>query len=122
MGGCAYLRCENYSPTAKSLCDWHHKEITSKKNYLGVCWNCGTIHLIAQIPKYMKDSLTERILFTKQCFKCDPNRLTLDWVTLNKTYLPTIYVDDKSIYIEQDGNKKILYNFPNPSTRRIDNG
>lgn len=108
---CSYLRCEYYHPQAIGFCSRHHKEITSKKYYAGICWNCGTIHLISEIPKYIRESLTDKFLFTKQCFKCDPSRQSLDWITLNKTELPTIYVNDELMFIEAGPIKRNLYYF-----------
>lgn len=89
------LKCDNCETAlntahelASTLCESCRTELERKDTYAGVCWHCGRITLIQEIPRQLKGILTEKYLFTKACSHCTGfDGDDIAWITV-KTYQP----------------------------------
>jgi hypothetical protein len=79
---------ENPDEIATGLCDRHLKMISRTDHYIGVCWNCGAITRIEEIPRRLKRIFKDKYLFTKKCKKCSGKPSdNIQWVTF-ATFVP----------------------------------
>jgi hypothetical protein len=69
---------------ATSLCDWHRKLLEAKNSYAGVCWNCGRLQVIQEIPRHLRGAFTEKYLFSHGCSQCTPDIKDYEWLTFSK--------------------------------------
>ena len=107
---CSVLECQNelksFSEVSKGICEHCINLLTDREHFAGVCWNCGTIIGLYEIPRRLERYLTEKYLFAKECQACKSTAGTyLDWITIKK------YVGDHHWAIGDNG-KLIKVNTP----------
>lgn len=94
---CGYFNCHNPLLTTEAilahLCNKHLDQIASKQYYVGICWNCGAITLIAEVPRTLRGVLREKYIFSKSCIKCTGKSIEDHgkWITIGKTEIPFHY-------------------------------
>ena len=85
---CSLDYCANHlsslSSIATGICEQHQKELESNKHFVGVCWNCGRITLIDEIPHKLKRVFKDKYLFTKACTHCAVDGQDNAWLTLDR--------------------------------------
>lgn len=86
---CTVLDChselKSFEEVATGICSEHSNLLTSNKHYVGVCWNCGAITGVYEIPRRLKGILQEKYLFSKSCSKCSNDiDANTNWITITK--------------------------------------
>lgn len=85
---CSLDYCTNslssLSSLASGLCDKHQKELESDKHLVGVCWNCGRITVIDEIPHKLKKVWKDKYLFTEGCSHCTLDGKDNAWITFKR--------------------------------------
>lgn len=86
---CSVLECHNelnsFNEVSKGICHQCIDFLTDREHYAGVCWNCGTIIGLYEIPRRLERILTEKYLFAKECQVCKPTAGNyLNWITVKK--------------------------------------
>lgn len=104
--------CESalISPTeiATGLCARHQQSLADDKCFAGVCWTCGRITIIEEVPKKLIGILTEKYIFTAQCSKCtgDPKD-DVKWITVEKFIPPQpLTIDEKGKLVGVTNHEK----------------
>lgn len=73
------------------LCGRHQTLLESNKSYAGICWTCGEITLIEEIPRRLKHvwNPSEKYLFTKECSHCTGDiEDDIKWITFERFIPP----------------------------------
>lgn len=86
---CTCNGCHNvlktFQEVALGICEDHRNLLTSKGHYGGVCWNCGIITGVYEVPRRLDRILTEKYLFSKGCSKCSNEQdADVSWITIKK--------------------------------------
>lgn len=99
---CSVLECHNelksFTEVSKGICENCINLLTDREHYAGVCWNCGIIIGLYEIPRRLERYLTEKYLFAKGCQSCKSTAGDyLEWITIKK------YVCDHHWAINESG-------------------
>ena len=96
ISSCSYIACRaqllSTDEIVAGFCGEHLSQLKSDKHYVGICWSCGTITLIAESPEY----LSEKYIFTKTCVRCFGKTIQDNgqWITFGKSEIPTLFYMD----------------------------
>jgi len=67
------------------LCKEHLRLIRAKGTYVGVCWECGKITLIEEIPRHLRFVFKDKYLFTNACSRCSgKSENDVAWITFSR--------------------------------------
>lgn len=86
---CTCTDCHNelksFREIALGICEEHRDLLLSNGHFGGVCWNCGIITSVNEVPRRLQGILTEKYLFSKGCSKCSKTvNADMDWITVKK--------------------------------------
>jgi hypothetical protein len=109
---CSVLECQSelksFKEVSTGICDHCIDLLTDREHYAGVCWNCGTIIGLYEIPRRLERILTEKYLFAKDCQICNPTAGSyLNWITVKKytgKYYWAINAEGKLVKVNNPAN------------------
>jgi len=100
------------------ICESHKDLLLSKGHYGGVCWSCGRITGVYEVPRRLEGILTEKYLFSKGCSKCSKEiDADVNWITIKKfTESHDWAINEKGKLLKVESDRQI--GITNPPTNK----
>lgn len=91
---CEYHYCDEPLKTGDEivtgLCGRHLDCILSKKYFVGICWQCGSITMIQSHQEQKNYPISEKYIFAKGCVKCTGDTQNgISWMTIKRSTPPS---------------------------------
>lgn len=110
---CSHYRCgvllRGIEEMRFGVCEPHLKLMESKRNFIAICWNCGSITLIGDRQEVIRD----RYIFAKGCKLCGNEEDSIQWMTIRPEVISNLSVNSKGLIV----NKSSISNAINTNMR-----